>query len=1085
MDINQFEQLIAQLLVEDNNIRGHAETLFNEMKKGPDSLILSLSTLIRNSKHDQIRALSVVLLRRLIGRAQESLWTTLQPQTQTTVKTMFLQSIETEELPPIRSKVADAIAELATKIFDAQGTWDELLPFMFQCSKSQADAHRESALLIFSDLATYLGEKLRPYFEVLKDILASGLTDNNLKVRIAALAATANFLQVLNEPHERSHFQQLTPAMLGTISTALGTGKEDEARTAIELFVDLAELDPTFLRPHLVTVITAMITIATTTTLEDNTRQSAMEFLVTLAENRPGMLRKLPKFLETLVPVVLNFMLELEDDPEWNQGEEEDEVDITNADVGEESLDRLSIGLGGKQLVPVLFSLVPQLLNNPDWRHRHTALMSLSIIGEGCEKYLTSNLPEIVKTILPFFQDPHPRVRWAACNTVGQMSTDFGPQFQSMFHAQVLPALIGVMDDVGNPRVQSHAAAAIINFCEHCQPSLLNPYLDPLLAKLYALLQQGKKITQEQAITAIAAVADCSEGHFVKYYDTFVPILKTVLNGAVGKEFRVLRGKAMECISLIGVAVGKEKFLPDAREVLETMIKTQSSHLDPDDPQISFLLQSFARMCRCLKQDFVPYLQYVMPPLLQSAKLNPDVTITDADAPAPSGFDYIPVGDKRIGINTSALEEKSVACNMLYCYANELKEGFFPYVDEVAKLMVPLLKFYYHDGVRGAAATILPLLMISAKRYLQLSGAATGADTTYTRQLFQFIFPTLIEATKEEIDMETLVSLVQSLSECLDAAGEGSLSPEQMQVLTDTVLLLFNDVRERRQERAERKQGEDHDEEEEERITDEDERDNEILAEIGEVLGKILKHQKHLFMPHIEKLLPTVLEFCKSPVASDRQTSICVFDDIVEYTGLTSLPLFQHFVPFIIQAIGDPDAGVRQAAVYGIGLIMQNGSTHVASIVPDVANRLNVVISHPESRKEENINATENAISAIGKILQYQSTSVDVQSLTNMWLSWLPVTEDKIESRVTYGLLCHFIETSNAYIFGQNFSNLPKILSIFGEILETDLIDETIERRIKSILKQLQSSLQGNVLQTVWGSLALPQQQKLHKAVSS
>lgn len=43
----------------------------------------------------------------------------------------------------------------------------------------------------------------------------------------------------------------------------------------------------------------------------------------------------------------------------------------------------------------------------------------------------------------------------------------------------------------------------------------------------------------------------------------------------------------------------------------------------------------------------------------------------------------ITVGDKRIGIRTSVLEEKATACNMLCCYADELKEGFFPWIDQV------------------------------------------------------------------------------------------------------------------------------------------------------------------------------------------------------------------------------------------------------------------------------------------------------------------------------------------------------------------------------------------------------------------
>jgi hypothetical protein len=66
-------------------------------------------------------------------------------------------------------------------------------------------------------------------------------------------------------------------------------------------------------------------------------------------------------------------------------------------------------------------------------------------------------------------------------------------------------------------------------------------------------------------------------------------------------------------------------------------------------------------------------------------------------------YEVIELGDKRISIRTSVLEEKATACNMLYCYANELKEGFYPYVEPVMQLMLPLLKFYVHEEVRARA----------------------------------------------------------------------------------------------------------------------------------------------------------------------------------------------------------------------------------------------------------------------------------------------------------------------------------------------------------------------------------------------
>ena len=65
--------------------------------------------------------------------------------------------------------------------------------------------------------------------------------------------------------------------------------------------------------------------------------------------------------------------------------------------------------------------------------------------------------------------DPHAKVRWAACQALGQLCTDLGPELQQDEHARILPGLMAVMGDFSQPRVQAHAAAAVVNFSEHCE----------------------------------------------------------------------------------------------------------------------------------------------------------------------------------------------------------------------------------------------------------------------------------------------------------------------------------------------------------------------------------------------------------------------------------------------------------------------------------------------------------------------------------------------------------------------------------------------------------------------------------------
>ena len=60
---------------------------------------------------------------------------------------------------------------------------------------------------------------------------------------------------------------------------------------------------------------------------------------------------------------------------------------------------------------------------------------------------------------------------------------------------------------------------------------------------------------------------------------------------ATTTELRLLRGKTIECISLIGLAVGPEKFTADASEVMEMLLKTQTgdAEMSDDDPQVHCL----------------------------------------------------------------------------------------------------------------------------------------------------------------------------------------------------------------------------------------------------------------------------------------------------------------------------------------------------------------------------------------------------------------------------------------------------------------------------------------------------------------
>lgn len=124
--------------------------------------------------------------------------------------------------------------------------------------------------------------------------------------------------------------------------------------------------------------------------------------------------------------------------------------------------------------------------------------------------------------------------------------------------------------------------------------------------------------------------------------------------------------------------------------------------------------------CIYLGKRFEQYLPLVIGPVMTAASLKPEVALLDNDdmtamSEAPD-WQFVPLGEQQnFGIRTAGLEDKASACEMLVCYARELKTGFAPYAEDVVKLMVPLLKFYFHDTVRTAAAQSMPCLLECAE----------------------------------------------------------------------------------------------------------------------------------------------------------------------------------------------------------------------------------------------------------------------------------------------------------------------------------------------------------------------------------
>uniref|UniRef100_A0A8D2LU42 Importin-5 n=1 Tax=Varanus komodoensis TaxID=61221 RepID=A0A8D2LU42_VARKO len=1005
------------------------------------SKITFLLQAVRNTTvAEEARQMAAVLLRRLLSASFEEIYPTLLPEVQTAIKSELLLIIQLETQSSMRRKICDIVAELARNLIDEDGNnqWPEGLKFLFDSVSSQNVGLREAALHIFWNFPGIFGNQQQHYLEVIKRMLVQCMQDQeNPMIRTLSARAAAAFV-LANEQNLPllKHFADLLPGILQAVNDSCYQNDD----SVLKSLVEIADTVPKYLRPHIEPTLQLSLKLCADTSLSNMQRQLALEVIVTLSETAAAMLRRHINIVAQAIPQMLTMMVDLEEDEDWaNADELEDDDFDSNAVAGESALDRMACGLGGKLVLPMIKEHIMQMLQNPDWKCRHAGLMALSAIGEGCHQQMEGILNEIVNLVLLFLRDTHPRVRYAACNAIGQMATDFAPGFQKKFHEKVIAALLQTMEDQGNQRVQAHAAAALINFTEDCPKSLLIPYLDNLVKhlhstmvlKLQELIEKGTKLVLEQVVTSIASVADTAEEKFVPYYDLFMPSLKHIVENAVQKELRLLRGKTIECISLIGLAVGKEKFMQDASDVMQLLLKTQTdfNDLEDDDPQISYMISAWARMCKILGKEFQQYLPVVMGPLMKTASIKPEVALLDTqdmeNMSDDDGWEFVNLGDQQsFGIKTAGLEEKATACQMLVCYAKELKEGFVEYTEQVVKLMCA--------RVRGPE---------------------------YLTQMWHFMCDALIKAIGTEPDADVLSEIMHSFAKCIEVMGDGCLNNEHFEELGGILKGKLEEHFKNQELRQVKRQDEDYDEQVEESLQDEHDSDVYILTKVSDILHSIFSSYKAKVLPWFEQLLPQIVNLiCPHRPWPDRQWGLCIFDDIIEHCSPSSFKYAEYFLRPMLQSICDNSPEVRQAAAYGIGVMAQFGGDNYRPFCTEALPLLVRVIQSTDAKTKENINATENCISAVGKIMKFKPDCINVEEVLPHWLSWLPLHEDKEEAVHAFNYLCDLIESNNPIVLGPNNSNLPKIFSIIadGEINEAIKHEDPCTKRLANVVRQVQ-----------------------------
>lgn len=1090
-DNPNFAQLMVAMLSNENEIRSVAETEYEKIPiKDRGSLLFAHYS---NGHFDiESRSLALVLLRRLISNSYEEFFKETQIQ-KDHFHSEFLRCISTEMQPILRKRLTDLLAELARNTIDDQTgkqTWTGVMQFLEICATSEDATFRETGMSLIENVPNIFGSDSPKYMAGIKQMFQSSLLYGaNSSVRTSAVRAYVAFV-CDNEDNEAiiRSLSDLVPAVIKVCQHVVET--EDDDDVPLQCLGDLAATIPKILIPYFKEIFDLCANAVADPEKDDSYRHSSLEVMVSFCESSSFMKKKAAAtFIPALIQQCLKLMTELDDDlAEWLEMDDaEEDLDEETAGIGETSLDRIACALGGKTVLTHALQCINELLNNENWKYRHAGLCALSTIGEGCKRKMEPLIQDIAnQMVLPKIVDPHPRVRYAVCNAIGQMCTDFAPTIQKKCHEQIVPSLLTAMSDLSTPRVAAHAAAAMVNFCEDCPKSIISIYLPSLMEKMESVLSQtfqqllanGKKLVLEQIITTIASVADAAQDHFAKFYNNLMPPLKYIFENAKDDNLKLLRGKTIECISLIGMAVGPTLFEADADHIMQSLLSSGVNFENNDDPQISYFISAWARICKILGKGFAKYLDLIMPAVLAAADFKPDVAIVEGGNAEEENeeWDYLPLDDNRsLGIKTAGLEDKVTACEMIVCFARELKENFANYVERCLNMFLPLLKFVFHDGVRSAAAECLPCLLVCAK----------GFGSQYLQQMWGVILQAYKEAIDRETDLEVLSEMLNGIADSVENFGEaeaGVISDQDIEIIYMIILDQLQHFEKRRMEREKKRDKDDEaDDDDQEQINEVLEMETTVLARISDINHYLFMTRREAMIPYFDRLVGQYAALLdpRRPY-QDRQWAICIFDDLIEFGGQASLNYQNIFYePFVI-ALADKYPEVRQAAAYGCGIMGQKGGPAYAKHCAQLVQPLIAAIEKPESRStDEDTTATENAISAIAKILKYNSSGLNANELIPRFIEWLPIWNDAEEVPYVYDYFCDLVEAQHPTLQNDPSRIFQIILHAFSHgAFEDDSSEEmkTVKARMKGIMKHIRMNDQ--LFQQIMGSLQLNSHQK-------
>ncbi|KAM1014604.1 hypothetical protein ACFX2I_044458 [Malus domestica] len=1029
------ELLLIQFLMPDNDARRQAEDQIKRLAKDPQ-VVPALVQHLRTAKTPNVRQLAAVLLRKKITGH----WAKLSPQIKHLVKQSLIESITMEHSPPVRRASANVVSVVAKYAVPA-GEWPDLLPFLFQCSQSAQEEHREVALILFSSLTETIGNTFRPHFADLQALLLKCLQDETSnRVRVAALKAVGSFLEFTHDGVEVVKFREFIPSILNVSRQCLAAGEEDVAIIAFEIFDELIESPAPLLGESVKSIVQFSLEVCSTQSLESNTRHQAIQIVSWLAKYKSNSLKK-HKLVIPILQVMCPLLAESND--------EDKDDDLAPDRAAAEVIDTMALNIPKHVFHPVFeFSSLSSKNANP--KYREASVTALGVISEGCLEMIKDKLDPVLHIVLGALRDPEEMVRGAASFALGQFAEHLQPEIVSHYQS-VLPCILIALEDASD-EVKEKSYYALAAFCDNMGEEIL-PFLDPLMGKLLGALHNSPRNLQETCMSAIGSVASAAEQAFIPYAERVLELMKSFLVLSNDEDLRS-RARATELVGIVAMCVGRTRMEP----ILPPYIEAAISGFGLDFSELrEYIHGFFSNVAEILDDSFIQYLPHVVPLAFSSCNLDDGaaVDIDESDDENINGFGGVSSDDeahdeprvRNISVRTGVLDEKAAATQALGLFALHTKASYAPYLEESFKILVRH-SGYFHEDVRLQAIISLKHILTAAQAVYQNHNEGQAR----AKEILDTVMNTYIKTMTEDDDKEVVAQACMSLADIIKDYGYMAVEPYVPRVVDATLVLL--------REESACQQTESDDE-----IDDDDVvHDEELMDAVSDLLPAFAKSMGPHFAPIFATLFEPLMKFARaSRPLQDRTMVVACLAEVAQDMGAPIAGYVDRVMPLVIKELASSDATNRRNAAFCVGELCKNGGEGTLKYYGDILRGLYPLFG--ESEPDDAVR--DNAAGAVARMIMVHPESIPLNQVLPVFLKVLPLKEDREESMTVYSCVSTLVLSSNAQIL----SLVPDLVNVFAQVVASPVETPEVKAQIGRAFAHL-ISLYGQQMQPLLSNLS-------------